>query len=71
MAKDGKRRVAAPAILRLDLPLELDWVIWMRREVPDVVVHVMTDYSVGLMRLLSDGAMDIGVMYEPGRCPAW
>lgn len=49
--------------------LELDWVVCMRREVPDVVVHVMTDYSVGLMRLLSDGAMDIGVMYEPRQVP--
>lgn len=49
--------------------LELDWVTWMRREVPDVVVHVMADYSVGLMRQLEDGAMDIGVMYEPRQVP--
>lgn len=49
--------------------LELDWVVWMRREVPDVAIHVMTDYSVGLMRQLADGAMDIGVMYEPRQIP--
>jgi DNA-binding transcriptional LysR family regulator len=45
--------------------LELQWVRWMRREAPDLAVHVEADYSPGLMRHLQDGVLDIGVMYEP------
>ncbi len=45
--------------------LELEWSGWMRREAPDVALHVVADYSPSLMRQLADGAMDIGVMYEP------
>jgi DNA-binding transcriptional LysR family regulator len=45
--------------------LELEWGGWMRRQAPDVALHVVADYSPSLMRQLADGAMDIGVMYEP------
>jgi DNA-binding transcriptional LysR family regulator len=45
--------------------LELEWVRWMRREAPNLAVHVEADYSPGLMRHLQDGVLDIGVMYEP------
>jgi DNA-binding transcriptional LysR family regulator len=45
--------------------LVVEWGGWMRREAPDVALHVVADYSPALMRQLADGAMDIAVMYEP------
>jgi len=36
-----------------------------RREAPDVALHVVADYSPSPMRQLADGAMVIGIMYEP------
>lgn len=49
--------------------LVLEWGGWMRREAPDVALHVVADYSPALMRLLADGSVDIGVMYEPREMP--
>jgi len=45
--------------------LVVEWFARMRAEVPDVALHVETDYSPSLMRQLSDGILDIGVMYQP------
>ncbi len=49
--------------------LVLNWVPWMRRNAPQVAVHVEADYSPSLMRQLSDGLLDIGVMYSPRQTP--
>ena len=45
--------------------LVLKWMPWMRRNAADVALHVEADYSPSLMRQLSDGLLDIGVMYNP------
>jgi len=49
--------------------LVLKWVPWMRRQAPHVALHVEADYSDSLMRQLSDGLLDVGVMYAPRRLP--
>lgn len=49
--------------------LILKWIPWMRRNANDVAIHVEADYSPSLMRQLSDGLLDIGVMYNPRRTP--
>lgn len=49
--------------------LILAWIPWMRRNANDVAVHVEADYSPSLMRQLSDGVLDIGVMYNPRQTP--
>jgi DNA-binding transcriptional LysR family regulator len=41
----------------------------MRLNANDVAIHVEADYSPSLMRQLSDGLLDIGVMYNPRRTP--
>jgi DNA-binding transcriptional LysR family regulator len=41
----------------------------MRREASDVALRVEADYSPSLMHQLSDGALDIGVMYQPRKMP--
>ena len=45
------------------------WIPWMREKASDVAIHVEADYSPSLMRQLSDGLLDIGVMYNPRQTP--
>lgn len=45
--------------------LILDWMPRMRARAPEVALQVQADYSGSLMRQLSDGVLDIGVMYQP------
>ncbi len=49
--------------------LVLEWIPWMRNNANHVAIHVEADYSPSLMRQLSDGLLDIGVMYEPRQTP--
>lgn len=49
--------------------LVLKWMPWMRRHAPGVAIHVEADYSPSLMRQLSDGLLDIGIMYNPRQTP--
>ncbi len=49
--------------------LILKWIPWMRRNASDIALHVEADYSPSLMRQLSDGLLDIGVMYQPRQTP--
>ena len=49
--------------------LILKWIPWMRTNASDVALHVEADYSRSLMRQLSDGLLDIGVMYQPRQMP--
>jgi DNA-binding transcriptional LysR family regulator len=49
--------------------LILDWIPWMREKAPDVALRVEADYSASQMRQLSDGLLDIGVMYQPRQTP--
>ncbi len=47
----------------------LRWVPWMRAAMPDVALRVEVGLSDGLMRHLSEGLIDIGVMYSPQSRP--
>jgi len=49
--------------------LILKWIPWMREHAGTVAIHVEADYSPSLMRQLSDGLLDIGVMYNPRHTP--
>ena len=49
--------------------LILHWIPWMRKSAPHVALRVEADYSASLMRQLSDGLIDIGVMYQPRQTP--
>ena len=49
--------------------LVLDWMAWMRNSMPDVALRIEADYSPSQMRQLSDGLLDIGIMYQPRRVP--
>ena len=45
--------------------LILKWMPWMREHAAEIALHVEADYSPSLMRQISDGLLDIGVMYSP------
>ncbi len=45
------------------------WIPRMRRVAPDVALRLEADYSQSLMRQLSDGLLDVAVMYQPRQQP--
>lgn len=49
--------------------LILRWMPWMRGQAPDVALRLEANYSPSLMSQLSDGVLDIGVMYQPRHTP--
>jgi DNA-binding transcriptional LysR family regulator len=65
LPKQHRASISFGSVVSLWDQLVLEWGGWMRRKAPDVALHVVADYSPALMRQLADGAMDIGVMYEP------
>jgi len=44
-----------------------NWVPWMREKEPSAILDLESDYSGVMMNQLSDGLLDIGVMYTPRR----
>lgn len=65
LPKQHRASISLGSVVSLWDQIVPEWCNWMRHEAPDVALHVVADYSPGLMRQLADGAMDIGVMYEP------
>lgn len=47
----------------------LRWIPWMRAAMPNTALRVEVGLSDGLMRQLSEGLIDIGVMYSPQSRP--
>lgn len=45
--------------------LVLKWMPWMRTHAPKIAICVEADYSSSMLRMLSDGLLDISVMYSP------
>lgn len=50
-------------------PLLLDWLLWMRRSMPEVALRVSVDVPADLIDLVADGLVDIAVMYAPPHRP--
>lgn len=47
----------------------LKWIPWMRSAMPEVAIRCEVGLSDGLMRQLSEGLLDVGVMYSPQSRP--
>jgi DNA-binding transcriptional LysR family regulator len=45
------------------------WVGWMRQHASDVMIHSEIGFEVDLMHRLTEGSMDIGLMYTPSHTP--
>lgn len=69
LPKKHRASISLGSVVSLWDQLVPEWSGWMRREAPDVALHIVADYSPSLMRQLADGAMDIAVMYEPREMP--
>ncbi|MCZ4279193.1 LysR family transcriptional regulator [Kiloniella laminariae] len=77
--KQARHEVCLPPGLNATLALSsqfslwsrliLHWMPWMRQHAPDVALRLDTNYSNAMMRQLSDGVLDIGVMYSPRQIP--
>jgi len=65
LPKQHRASICLGSVVSLWDQFVLEWSGWMRSEAPDVALQIVADYSPSLMRQLADGAMDIGVMYEP------
>lgn len=53
----------------LSQPLLLDWVLWMRRSLPEVALRVHVDVPQDLINQVAEGLVDIAVMYAPPHRP--
>lgn len=68
---DYRASLAVGAQVSLSEHLVIDWIAWMRGQMPDVALRVEADYSPSQMRLLVDGILDIGIMYHPRQTPGF
>ena len=57
--------VAVGAELSLWNPFMLDWLLWMRRSTPQLALRTQVGLSEGLMDQVSEGILDIAVLYAP------
>jgi LysR family transcriptional regulator, flagellar master operon regulator len=57
--------VAVGGELSLWNPFLLDWLIWMRRSAPQLALRTQVGLPEGLMDQISEGVLDIAVLYAP------
>ena len=57
--------VAVGGELSLWNPFLLDWLIWMRRSAPQLALRTHVGLAEGLMNQVSEGVLDIAVLYAP------
>ena len=50
-------------------PLLLDWVLWMRRSLPDIALRVHVDVPQDLINQVASGIVDAAIMYAPQHRP--
>lgn len=55
--------------LSLRHPLLADWLVWMRRECPDIALWTEADSPANLMARVQQGVMDVAVLYNPPPTP--
>lgn len=57
--------VSVGAELSLWNPFMLDWLLWMRRSTPQLALRSQVGLAAGLMDQVSEGILDIAVLYAP------
>jgi DNA-binding transcriptional LysR family regulator len=50
-------------------PLLLDWLLWMRRAAPHLALHTEVGFSDDLLKRVSEGTLDLAVVYAPQQRP--
>jgi len=61
--------VAVGAELSLWSPFLLDWLVWMRRSTPQLALRTHVGLSEGLMTQVTEGILDLAVLYAPQHRP--
>lgn len=61
--------VTIGAELSLWSPLLRHWLLWMRRECPDIAVSTQIEAAERLMEQVQDGSLDVAVLYAAPRRP--
>jgi LysR family transcriptional regulator, flagellar master operon regulator len=57
--------VAVGAELSLWNPFLIDWLVWMRRSTPQLALRTQVGLPEGLMNQVSEGILDLAVLYAP------
>jgi DNA-binding transcriptional LysR family regulator len=50
-------------------PLLLEWVLWMRRSLPDIALRIHVDVPEDLINQVASGLVDAAIMYAPQHRP--
>lgn len=50
-------------------PWMLEWLHWMRRTAPEIALRVQVDLPVPLMEQVTNGVLDLAIMYAPQQRP--
>lgn len=61
--------VTVGAELSLWSPLLRHWLLWMRRECPEIAVSTQIDISERLVERVQDGSLDVAIIYAAPRRP--
>jgi len=57
--------VSVGAELALWNPILVDWLLWMKREAPDIALRAEVDTPARLLEAVHAGALDLAVLYDP------
>lgn len=63
--------VALGGELSLWNPLLLDWLVWMKKDRPEIAIHAHVGVPDQLVEQLRTGALDIAVLYAPKLLPGF
>lgn len=57
--------VSVGAEISLWNPILVDWLVWMKREAPDIALRAEVDVPTRLLEAVHSGALDVAVLYDP------
>ena len=46
-------------------PILADWLVWMKREAPDIALRAEVDTPTRLLEAIHNGSLDLAVLYDP------
>jgi LysR family transcriptional regulator, flagellar master operon regulator len=62
----GRTDIAnAGAEISLWNPILADWLVWMKKQAPDIALHAEVDVPSRLLERLRNGSLDVAVLYNP------
>jgi DNA-binding transcriptional LysR family regulator len=62
----GRMDIAAiGAEISLWNPILVDWLVWMKREAPDIALRAEVDTPARLLEAVHNGSLDLAVLYDP------